>query len=139
MDLNYLAPTKLLEDIYLTLCSVYEDEQHYSEEEKKAIQVTKEHLTKKVMNEFVVDEEYFLTMDPNAFEKGYGMLQHDFIHLIKGCSENNLDYDSFLQIMDQLISCAKMRMNAYELLDEKIQETKVQEAEENETEGEDEE
>lgn len=139
MDLNYLAPTKLLEDIYLTLCSVYADEQHYSDEEKAAIEVTKEHLTKKVMNELVVDEEYFLTMDPLDFEKDYGMLQHDFIHLIKGCSENNLDYDSFLQIMDQLISCAKMRMNAYELLDEKIQETKVQEAEENETEGEDEE
>ncbi|WP_462410849.1 hypothetical protein [Neobacillus sp. Marseille-QA0830] len=138
MELNYLSPTKLLEDIYLTLCSVYEDEQHYSEEEKKAIQVTKEHLTKKVMNEFVVDEEYFLTMDPNDFKKGYGMLEHDFINLIKGCSENNIDYDSFLQVMDQLISSAKMRMNAYDLLNERIQEAKETEtAEDGETETED--
>ena len=60
-ELKYLNPTDLLEKIYVTLCSEYEDEAHYDKDQGQTrdIEVTKKRLTKKVFNEFVVDDEYF--------------------------------------------------------------------------------
>jgi len=130
-DLKYLEPTELLEKIYATLCSEYEDAQHYkSEQDQSEINVTKKRLTKKIFNEFVVDEEYFLTMDAEVFKERYHLYEDDFLRLIKQCSENRVEYDTFVQIIDDLIASAKFRLHAFEQLTEEIQ--KLQEVDEQE-------
>jgi hypothetical protein len=130
-DLKYLEPTELLEKIYATLCSEYEDAQHYKDEkDQKEIEVTKGRLTKKVFNEFVVDEEYFLTMDSDVFNERYHLYEDDFLRLIKQCSENRVEYETFVQIIDDLIASAKFRLHAFEQLTEEIQ--KIQEVDEQE-------
>ncbi|MEH7419486.1 hypothetical protein V7266_30100 [Neobacillus drentensis] len=130
-ELKYLEPTELLEKIYATLCSEYEDAEHYKDEkDQNEIDVTKRRLTKKIFNEFVVDEEYFLTMDADVFKERYHLYEDDFLRLIKQCSENRVEYETFVQIIDDLIASAKYRLHAFEQLTEEIQ--KLQEVDEQE-------
>ncbi|MDQ1144104.1 hypothetical protein QE429_000931 [Bacillus sp. SORGH_AS 510] len=137
-ELKYLEPTELLEKIYATLCSEYEDAQHYKDKkDQEEIAITKRRLTKKVFNEFVVDEEYFLTMNDQTFNERYHLYEEDFLRLIKDCSENGVKYDSFLQIIDDLIASAKFRIHAFEQLTEEIQ--RLKEGTDEEEEGEEEE
>ncbi|MBU8917233.1 hypothetical protein [Neobacillus sp. 114] len=135
-NLRYLEPTELLEKIYATLCSEYEDAQHYeSEQDQKEITVTKKRLTKKIFNEFVVDEEYFLTMKKETFKERYQLYEADLIRMIQECSENRIDYETFIQIIDDLIASAKFRLQAFEQLSDEIQKLQ-EEDEQDEEEGE---
>ena len=138
-ELKYLEPTELLEKIYATLCSEYEDAEHYKDEkDQNEIDVTKRRLTKKIFNEFVVDEEYFLTMDSDVFKERYHLYEEDFLRLIKQCSENRVEFETFVQIIDDLIASAKFRLHAFEQLTEEIQKLQeVDELEESEEENED--
>ena len=103
-ELKYLNPTELLEKIYDTLCSEYEDEAHYDkDQDKQDIEVTKKRLTKKVFNEFVVDDEYFLTMDSKTFKERYNLFEKDFFKLITECSKNGVPYEKFIEIIDDLL------------------------------------
>ncbi|MED4203800.1 hypothetical protein [Neobacillus mesonae] len=140
-ELKYLEPTELLEKIYATLCSEYEDAQHYeSKEDIEEIKVTKSRLTKKIFNEFVVDGEYFLTMDSETFNERYHLYEGDFLRLIKECGENGVEYETFTQIIDDLIASAKFRLHAFEQLTDEIQKLQVvQEEEATAEEGEEEE
>lgn len=130
-ELKYLEPTELLEKIYATLCSEYEDAQHYeNKEDQEEIKVTKSRLTKKIFNEFVVDGEYFLTMDSETFNERYHLYEGDFLRLIKECGENGVEYETFTQIIDDLIASAKFRLHAFEQLTDEIQKLQVVEEEE---------
>lgn len=134
-ELNYLNPTELLEKIYDTLCSEYEDEAHYdNEKDKQDIEVTKKRLTKKVFNEFVVDEEYFLTMDSKTFKERYHLYEKDLLKMITGCSENGVPYEKFIRIIDDLLASAKHRLNAFEQLNEEITRIKAEKEQEDEPE-----
>lgn len=137
-NLRYLEPTELLEKIYATLCSEYEDAQHYeSEQDQEEITVTKKRLTKKIFNEFVVDEEYFLTMNEKTFNERYQLYEVDLLKMIQECSENRIEYETFVQIIDDLIASAKFRLQAFEQLSDEIQ--KLQEEDEQVEKEEDEE
>jgi hypothetical protein len=136
-ELQYLNPTELLEKIYDTLCSEYEDEAHYdNEKDKQDIEITKRRLTKKVFNEFVVDDEYFLTMDSKTFKERYHLYEKDLLKMITGCSQNGVPYEKFIRIIDDLLASANHRLNAFEQLNEEItrikaeKEQKEQESEE---------
>jgi DNA-directed RNA polymerase beta subunit len=130
-DLKYLNPTELLEKIYDTLCSEYEDEAHYdNEKDKQEIEVTKKRLTKKVFNEFVVDDEYFLTMDSKTFKERYHLYEKDLLKMITGCSENGVPYEKFIRIIDDLLASANHRLNAFEQLNEEITRIKAEKVEE---------
>ncbi|WP_045518462.1 hypothetical protein [Neobacillus niacini] len=134
-ELNYLNPTELLEKIYDTLCSEYEDEAHYdNEKDKQDIEVTKKRLTKKVFNEFVVDDEYFLTMDSKTFKERYHLYEKDLLKMITGCSENGVPYEKFIRIIDDLLASAKHRLNAFEQLNEEITRIKAEKEQEDEPE-----
>ena len=120
-ELKYLNPTELLEKIYDTLCSEYEDEAHYdNEKDKQEIEITKKRLTKKVFNEFVVEDEYFLTMDSKTFKERYHLYEKDLLKMITGCSENGVPYEKFVTIIDDLLASANHRLNAFEQLNEEI-------------------
>jgi hypothetical protein len=120
-ELKYLNPTVLLEKIYDTLCSEYEDEAHYdNEKDKQEIEITKKRLTKKVFNEFVVEDEYFLTMDSKTFKERYHLYEKDLLKMITGCSENGVPYEKFVTIIDDLLASANHRLNAFEQLNEEI-------------------
>jgi hypothetical protein len=128
-ELKYLNPTELLEKIYNTLCSEYEDEAHYdNDQDKQEIEVTKKRLTKKVFNEFVVDDEYFLTMDSKTFKERYHLFEKDLFKLINGCSKHGVPYEKFLQIIDDLLACANYRLNAFQQLEEEISRIKTEKA-----------
>jgi hypothetical protein len=130
-ELQYLNPTELLEKIYDTLCSEYEDEAHYdNEKDKQDIEVTKRRLTKKVFNEFVVDDEYFLTMDSKTFKERYHLYEKDLLKMITGCSENGVPYEKFITIIDDLLASANHRLNAFEQLNEKITRIKAEKEQE---------
>jgi hypothetical protein len=130
-ELQYLNPTELLEKIYDTLCSEYEDEAHYdNEKDKQDIEVTKRRLTKKVFNEFVVDDEYFLTMDSKTFKERYHLYEKDLLKMIAGCSENGVPYEKFIRIIDDLLASANHRLNAFEQLNEEITRRKAEKEQE---------
>jgi hypothetical protein len=130
-ELKYLNPTELLEKIYDTLCSEYEDEAHYdNEKDKQDIEVTKKRLTKKVFNEFVVDDEYFLTMDTKTFKERYHLYEKDLLKMITGCSENGVPYEKFIRIIDDLLASANHRLNAFEQLNEEITRIKAEKEQE---------
>ena len=136
-ELKYLNPTELLEKIYDTLCSEYEDEAHYdNEKDKQEIEITKKRLTKKVFNEFVVEDEYFLTMDSKTFKERYHLYEKDLLKMITGCSENGVPYEKFVTIIDDLLASANHRLNAFEQLNEEITRIKAEkEKEEGSEEG----
>ncbi|MDQ0974952.1 hypothetical protein QFZ31_004830 [Neobacillus niacini] len=130
-ELQYLNPTELLEKIYDTLCSEFEDEAHYdNEKDKQDIEVTKRRLTKKVFNEFVVDDEYFLTMDSKTFKERYHLYEKDLLKMITGCSENGVPYEKFIRIIDDLLASANHRLNAFEQLNEEITRIKAEKEQE---------
>jgi hypothetical protein len=130
-ELKYLNPTELLEKIYNTLCSEYEDEAHYdNDQDKQEIEVTKKRLTKKVFNEFVVDDEYFLTMEPKIFKERYHLFEKDLFKLINGCSKHGVPYEKFLQIIDDLLACSHYRLNAFQQLEEEITRIKAEKTQE---------
>jgi hypothetical protein len=134
-ELKYLNPTELLEKIYDTLCSEYEDEAHYDDEkDKQDIEVTKRRLTKKVFNEFVVDDEYFLTMDSKTFKERYHLYEKDLLKMITGCSKNGVPYEKFIIIIDDLLASANHRLNAFEQLEEEITRIKAEKEQEEGTE-----
>jgi hypothetical protein len=130
-ELKYLNPTELLEKIYDTLCSEYEDEAHYdNEKDKQEIEITKKRLTKKVFNEFVVEDEYFLTMDSKTFKERYHLYEKDLLKMITGCSENGVPYEKFVRIIDDLLASANHRLNAFEQLNEEIKRIKAEKEQE---------
>ena len=130
-ELKYLNPTELLEKIYDTLCSEYEDEAHYdNEKDKQEIEITKKRLTKKVFNEFVVEDEYFLTMDSKTFKERYHLYEKDLLKMITGCSENGVPYEKFVTIIDDLLASANHRLNAFEQLNEEIKRIKAEKEQE---------
>ena len=130
-ELKYLNPTVLLEKIYDTLCSEYEDEAHYdNEKDKQEIEITKKRLTKKVFNEFVVEDEYFLTMDSKTFKERYHLYEKDLLKMITGCSENGVPYEKFVTIIDDLLASANHRLNAFEQLNEEIKRIKAEKEQE---------
>jgi hypothetical protein len=132
-ELKYLNPTELLEKIYDTLCSEYEDEAHYdNEKDKQDIEVTKKRLTKKVFNEFVVDDEYFLTMDSKTFKERYHLYEKDLLKMITGCSKNGVPYEKFIVIIDDILASANHRLNAFEQLEEEIKRIQAEKAQEGE-------
>ena len=134
-ELKFLNPTELLEKIYETLCSEYEDEDHYDKDQDKLdIEVTKKRLTKKLFNEFVVEDEYFLTMDSKTFKDRYHLFEKDFYKLITECSKNKVPYQKFVEIIDDLLACAHYRLNAFKQLSEEIARIKTEREQEEETE-----
>jgi hypothetical protein len=72
------------------------------------------------------------------FKERYQLFEKDFLKLITSCGENGIAYETFLEIIDDLVACANFRVNAFEKLQEEIS-RKQEDHEEEETEDHEEE
>ena len=119
---KFLEPTALLEKIYATLCSEYEDAQFYeNEQDQQEIELSKRRLTKKLLCEIAVEGKCFLVMNKQKFKDRFAMYEDDFIKIIKNCADKGVPFSTFTELVDSLLISAYNRWGILEQLEEEVQ------------------
>jgi glutamine synthetase type III len=123
-----------LHSYYITLCHVYyfhvSDEN--SEKEKQKAEGTIETLCSLLFHAINIEGTTIREMDNERYVKEYKRFYNDIIDAIQECSKNEVDFDVFLEIIDEIIGAALTLANAFH----KLQSVKEEYMEE--VEGEDE-
>lgn len=124
-ELKYLVVSDLLENIYTTLCSEYEDEGYYENKlDLQEISISKKRLASKILYEFQVDGGYLLLMNKESYEEKFSIFEDDFYEIIRNCAENSIPFETFTQLIDEQLLIANSRMTRKRKLKEVLQHSK---------------
>lgn len=128
--LDYLEITRNFRSYYQTL----RDANYYlhsdSEVDHDKLNTTTSVLSKLILGFIRTNGTSFREMEREQYEKDFQMFYEDFLSVIQNSGENNVDFDHFTSLIDEIIGIAIKRRNALE----KIQKEKLGISEENEDE-----
>lgn len=132
--LKHIQQDTNIESYYITLCDVY----FYhlpgeSEKEEQRLEAAVETLSSLIYHAISIDGTTIREMDNSRYEKEYKRFYTDIMRAIRECSQNEVDFGEFLEILDEIISAAILLANAFEKID-KVKEEATQEDEEEEEE-----
>jgi glutamine synthetase type III len=110
---------------YITLCHVYyfyvsEDN---SEKEKEQADGTIQTLSSLIFHAINIEGTTIREMDNEQYVKDYKRFYSDIMGAIQSCCKNEVDFDVFLQIIDEIIGAAIGLATAFDKLS-KIKEEK---------------
>jgi seryl-tRNA synthetase len=116
--LEFLEVTRNFRSYYKTL----RDVNYYlsSDFDKEKLQAVSQVITKLIFGFIRMNGTTLREMNPDQYEREYQMFQDDFLNIIQNSGENNVDFDDFADLLDELIEIANHRMNALR----KVQKTK---------------
>ena len=105
--LEFLEVTRNFKSYYKTL----RDVNYYlvSDFDNEKLQATSQVLTKLIFGFIRMKGTTFREMTPDQYEKEFQMFQDDFLNIIQISGENNVDFDDFAVLLDELISIANHR------------------------------
>ncbi|MDQ1145831.1 hypothetical protein QE429_002658 [Bacillus sp. SORGH_AS 510] len=128
--LDYLEITRNFKSYYQTL----RDANYYlhsdSDVDNDKLKTTSIVLSKLILGFIRTDGTSFREMQSDQYEKDFQIFYNDFLSVIQNSGENNVDFDHFTSLIDEIIGIAIKRRNALE----KIQKEKLGISEENEDE-----
>lgn len=128
--LDYLEITRNFKSYYQTL----RDANYYlhsdSDVDNEKLKATSIVLSKLILGFIRIDGTSFREMKSDQYEKDFQIFYNDFLSVIQNSGENNVDFDHFTSLIDEIIGIAIKRRNALE----KIQKEKLGISEENEDE-----
>jgi glutamine synthetase type III len=123
-----------LSSYYITLCHVYyfHVSDDNSEKEKLQAESTIETICSLLFHAINIEGTTIREMDNERYVKEYKRFYNDIIDAIRECSKNEVDFEIFIEIIDDIIGAALTLANAFH----KLHSVKVEYMEEVEVEGE---
>jgi glutamine synthetase type III len=122
-----------LNSYYITLCHVYyfHVSDDNSESEKQKADDTIETICSLLFHAINIEGTTIREMDNEIYVKQYKRFYNDIIDAIQECSKNEVDFEVFLEIIDEIIGAATTLANAFNKLqsvkEEYIEEEEVEE------------
>lgn len=124
--LEFLETNQNFRSYYRTLRDINYFLNSQSELEKDKILVANQVLTKLIFDFIRIDDITFREMKHEQYEKEYRIFQNDFLNIIQSSGENDVDFDDFSALLDEIIGIANLRTDAL---------GKIQKAKQNELTG----
>lgn len=122
--LDFLEVNRNFRSYYKTL----RDVNYYltnSELGQGKIEVATDVMTKLIFDFIRTNGTTFREMDSDIFEVEYQMFHEDFLRIIEHSGVNNVDFDEFASLLDELIGIANQRMAALQKIKTTRQEMKL--------------
>ncbi|HLO11419.1 MAG TPA: hypothetical protein VK190_04105 [Pseudoneobacillus sp.] len=115
---------------YITLCHVYyfNVSDDHSEKEKLQAEATIDSISNLIFHAINIEGTTIREMDNERYQKEYKRFYKDIMIAIKECCKNEVDYDEFLGIIDEIIGAAIKLASAFNKI------TSIKEQEDNEEE-----
>jgi hypothetical protein len=122
--LEFLEVTQNFTSYYKTLCDV----NYYlsSDFDQEKLQAASQVMTKLILCFICTNGSTFREWDHEQYEKEYQMFQDDFLTIIQNSGENNVDFDDFAALIDEVIGIANHRMNTLRKIKKTKQETAIE-------------
>jgi glutamine synthetase type III len=134
-NLNYIHTDEEdpLYSYYVTLCHVYYFHvgENDSEKEKQQAEATIETISSLIFHAINIEGTTIREMDNEQYVREFKRFYNDIIEAIQECCKNEVDYDVFLEIIDEIIGAARKIATALH----KLQSIKVESAEGSTTES----
>jgi hypothetical protein len=119
--LNYLQldDDQQLFSYYITLCHVYyfnvSDEN--TEKENQVAEGTVETISSLIFHAINIQGTTIREMDNDTYEKEYKRFYNDIMNAIKECCKNEVDFNDFLEILDEILGAAIKLATAFQKLE----------------------
>ena len=122
--LEFLEVTRNFKSYYKTL----RDVNYYlvSDFDKEELQTASQIITKLIFGFIRMNGTTFREMNPEQYEREFQMFHNDFLNIIQNSGENNVEFDDFAALLDELIGIADHRMNALGKIKKTKQEAVIQ-------------
>jgi hypothetical protein len=111
-NFDFLQISRNFKSYYQTLRDVHyylTNDSDLSEEELQAVSKV---LSKLIYGFIRIKGTSFREMDSEQFEQEFNLFHQDFLKVIQTSGENNVDFDQFTALIDEIIGIAVMRTNA---------------------------
>ncbi|MGG3564897.1 hypothetical protein ABES03_25185 [Neobacillus rhizosphaerae] len=126
--LNYLEITRNFKSYYQTLRDINYYLNSDSEVDHVKLQATSSIISKLILGFIRTNGTSFREMDREKYEKEFLIFYDDFLSVIQNSGENNVDFEQFTALIDEIIGIAVRRKDALD----KIQKEKLGTSVENE-------
>jgi len=110
--LEFLEISRNFTSYYRTLRDIHYYLSNDSELSQEELQAVSKVLSKLIYGFIRIKGTYFREMDREQFEQEFNLFHQDFLNVIQNSGENNVDFDQFTALVDELIGIAVKRTNA---------------------------
>jgi hypothetical protein len=110
--LDFLEISRNFKSYYRTLCDVHYYLTNDSELSDEELQAVSKVISKLIYGFIRINGTSFREMDREQFEQEFNLFHQDFLNVIQHTGENNVDFDQFTALIDELIGIAVKRTNA---------------------------
>lgn len=111
-NLEFLEISRNFKSYYQTLRDVHYYLTNDSELTQEDLQAVTKVLSKLIYGFIRIKGTSFREMDLEQFEQEFHLFHQDFLNVIQNSGENNVDFDQFTELMDEIIGIAVKRMIA---------------------------
>jgi glutamine synthetase type III len=103
---------------YITLCHVYyfHVSEENSEKDKQQAEATIETLSSLIFHAINIEGTTIREMDNEQYIKDYKRFYSDIMGAIQSCCKNEVDFDVFLEIIDEILGAAVRLATAFDKL-----------------------
>jgi hypothetical protein len=107
--LDFLEISRYIESYYRTLRDVHYYLTNDSEVSPEELQAVSKVLSKLIYGFIRVNGKAFREMNSEQYEQAYHLFHQDFLSVIQKSGENNVDFDQFTALIDEIIGIAVKR------------------------------
>ena len=108
-NLEFLEISRNFKSYYRTLRDVHYYLTNDSELDQEEVPVVSKVLSKLIYGFIRIKGTSFREMDREQFQQEYNLFHQDFLDVIQNCGENNVDFDQFTALIDEIIGIAVKR------------------------------
>ena len=108
-NLEFLELSRNFKSYYRTLRDVHYYLTNDSELSQEEVPVVSKVLSKLIYGFIRIKGTSFREMDRKQFQQEFNLFHQDFIDVIQNCGENNVDFDQFTALIDEIIGIAVKR------------------------------
>jgi len=109
--LEFLEISRNFKSYYRTLRDIHYYLSNDSELNQEELQAVSKVLSKLIYGFIRIKGTFFREMDREQFEQEFNLFHQDFLNVIQKSGENNVDFDQFTALVDELIGIAVKRTN----------------------------
>jgi hypothetical protein len=110
--LDFLEISRYFKGYYRTLRDVHYYLTNDSEVSPEELQAVSKVLSKLIYGFIRVNGKAFREMDSEQYDQQFHLFHQDFLSVIQNSGENNVDFDQFTSLIDEILEIAVMRINA---------------------------
>ncbi|MCM2532445.1 hypothetical protein NDK43_08665 [Neobacillus pocheonensis] len=124
-NLEFLEINRNFKNYYKTLRDVNYYLTNDTELEKSQIQATSQVLSKLIYGFIRTNGTMFREMSNEQYDKEYHIFYDDFLSVIKNSGENNVEFDTFTSLIDEIIGIANHRTEALRKIKKSLPEDEI--------------